>query len=337
MCTEKHVKPAIVMDLYLHREAVDLLCTKYRIVRCKAGAEGVKVACKENAAAAVVGPTWRFTGSEFDQIPSLLVVGRPGIGVDSLDLDAATDRGVAVVNTPDAPSISTAEHAVALLLALARRHKAAARLLTCGGLFTEEPTLIEVRGTILGLIGLGRVGKKMAHICGVGLGMEVVAFDPYVSQEQAAELGVTLYPDLHDVLRIADFVSLHCPPSQSTWRMISAEALAVMKPTSYLINCARGSIVDEAALVEALRAATIAGAGLDVFDPEPPLPSNPLLTMENVVATPHTAGFTDDCLRAMGLGVAAQLLDVLRGVRPSNLVNPKVWDSPSRRKLESVL
>jgi D-3-phosphoglycerate dehydrogenase len=326
------MEPVVVMDLYLHPEAVALLSSKCRIVRCKAGTEGVKTARNENAAAAVLGPTWQFTGSVLDQIPSLLVIGRPGIGVDSIDLDAATERGVAVVNTPDAPTTSTAEHAVAMLLALAKRHRAAARLLTSGGLFTEEPTLIEVKGKTLGLVGLGRVGKRMAHICGAGLGMKVIAFDPYVSADQAAELGVTLYPDLYDVLRAADFVSLHCPPSKNTRRMINAEALVAMKPTSYLINCARGSIVDEGALVEALRAGKIAGAGLDVFDPEPPSPSNPLLTMENVVATPHTAGFTDDCLRAMGLGVAKEVLDVLSGVRPSNLVNPNVWDSPARRQ-----
>ena len=325
------MKRTIVMDLYLHQEAQDLLSSKCRIVSCKPNAEGVEIASREKAVGAILGPTWQFSGNVLDQIPTLLVVGRPGIGVDNVDVEAATERGVAVVNTPDAPSISTAEHAAALLLALAKRHKAAARLLTTGGLFTEEPTLTEVSGKILGLVGLGRVGKRMAHICGVGLGMKVIAYDPYVSADQANEFGVTLYPDLYDVLRMADFVSLHCPPSQSTKGIINSEALAVMKPTAYFINCARGVIVDEAALIAALRTEKIAGVGLDVFNPEPPSPSNPVFTMENVVATPHTAGFTDDCQRAMGIGVAEEILAVLSGICPSNLVNPAVWDSPVRR------
>ena len=324
-------KPTIVMDLYLHPEAQDLLNSKCRIVSCKPNAEGEEVARKNSALAAIIGPTWQFSGSVLDRIPSLLVIGRPGIGVDSIDLGAATERGVAVVNTPDAPSVSTAEHAVALLLSLAKRHKAAARLLATGGSFIKEPTLIEVKNKVLGLVGLGRIGKKMAHICGVGLGMKVIAFDPYISVDQATEFGVTLCPGLYDVLRVADFVSLHCPPSKETKGIINARALAIMKPTACLINCARGILVDEAALIAALQSGKIAGAGLDVFDPEPPLSSNPLFTLENVVATPHTAGFTEDAQRQMGLGVAEEVLTVLSGACPSNLVNPEVWDSPVRR------
>ena len=331
---EPHMKPAIVMDLYVHPEAIDLLETRCRLVRCESNEKGVTAANVERAAGAILGSNWRFTADVFDRIPSLLVVGRPGIGVDQIDIAAATERGVAVVNTPDAPSTSTAEHAVAMLLALAKRHKPAGRLLTTAGDFAEEPALVEVSGKTLGLVGLGRIGRRVAHICGTGLGMKVIAFDPYVSEREASGLGVTMYPDLHDVLRVADFVSLHCPPSETTRRMINAEALAAMKPTAYLINCARGALVDEKALTEALQAGKIAGAGLDVFDPEPPSPSNPLLTMENVVATPHTAGFTEDCLRAMGLGVAEEVIAVIDGRRPSNLVNPDVWDSPARRRMQ---
>ena len=326
------MKPNIVMNVYLHPEARELLSSECQIVQCMPGAEGVAIARRERAVGAIIGSTWRFSASVFDEIPSLLVVGRPGIGVDNIDLDAATECGVAVVNTPDAPTVSTAEHTVAILLALAKRHKAAARLLSTGGSYTSEPWLVEVEGKVLGLVGLGRIGKRVAHICGLGLGMKVIAYDPYVSADQAAELGVTLYPDLYDLLRIADFVSLHCPPSKDTCGMIDAEALAVMKPTAYLINAARGVIVDEAALIDALRAGGIAGAGMDVFDPEPPSPSNPLLAMENVVATPHSAGFTDGALLAMGVGVVNEVLAVLRGTRPTNLVNPKVWDSPARRR-----
>lgn len=325
------MKPTVVMDVYLHPEAVVLLEQYCRIVRCAPGVEGEDAVRRERAAAAIIGPTWRFTGEVLDSLPTLLVVGRPGIGVDSIDLAAAADRGVAVVNTPDAPTVTTAEHAVALLLALAKRHKPAARLLTEGGSFVNEPKLLQVCGMTLGLVGLGRIGKRVAHICGVGLGMRVVAFDPYVPAEQATALGVTLYADLYEMLSVSDFVSLHCPPTPETRKLINSQALAAMKRSAFLINSARGAIVDEADLIAALQDGVIAGAGLDVFDPEPPSPSNPLLYMENVVATPHTAGFTESTLREMGLGVAREVLDVLRGVRPANLVNPRGWDSPARR------
>ena len=326
------MKPNIVMDVYLHPAAVELLSTECQIVRCNRGAEGVAIARREQAAGAIIGSTWQFTGPVLDEIPSLLVVGRPGIGVDNIDEDAATERGVAIVNTPDAPTTSTAEHAVALLMAVAKRHKAAARLLSTGGSHRTEPLLIELEGKTLGLVGLGRIGRRVAHICGLGLGMKVVAFDPYVSASQAAKLGVTLYPDLFDLLRVADFVSLHCPPTKEACGMINAEALAAMKPTAYLINAARGAVVDETALIDALRAGGIAGAGLDVWNPEPPSPDNPLLAMENVVGTPHSAGYTEEAGRAMGVGIVEEVMAVVRGARPANLVNPKVWDSPARRR-----
>jgi phosphoglycerate dehydrogenase-like enzyme len=197
----------------------------------------------------------------------------------------------------------------------------------------SEPPVIELRGKVLGLVGLGRIGRKMAQLCGSGLGMEVLAYDPHISPADAAPLNVTLCTTLGNMLRMADFVSIHCPPSESTRGMIDADALAAMKSSAYLVNCARGMIVDEPALVEALRAGTIAGAGLDVYDPEPPAPDNPLLAMENVVATPHSAGYTDGCQLAMGMGVAEQVLAVLSGKRPANLVNPTAWDSPDRRCL----
>jgi D-3-phosphoglycerate dehydrogenase len=325
------VKPAIVRDVYLHPEAIELLGKECEIISVKTGLEGEEAVRGRGALAAIIGPTWQFRSEVLDRLSSLLVIGRPGIGVDNIDLQAATERGVAVVNTPEAPTISTAEHTVALMLALAKRHKPAVRLLTEGGSFTEEPKLLELCGMTLGLIGLGRVGKRVARICGSGLGMKIVAFDPYVQAEQAARLGVTLCSDLFELLPNSDFVSLHCPPSRETKGMIDERALAAMKPAAYIINCARGVLLDEPALIAALRAGKIAGAGLDVFDPEPPDQSNPLLHMPTVVATPHTAGFTEGALRAMGIGVAEEVLAALHGVRPANLVNPTVWQAPNRR------
>ena len=315
----------ILTEPYL-REGLAALSESCEIVLCRVGDEEDTIN-EVGAIGAIIGAKWQVTGKVLDRVPSLQVIGRPGIGVDNIDIDAATERGVAVVNTPDAPTVSTAEQTVSLILALAKRHRPAIRLLNTQTSPQTEANLIEVRGKVLGLIGLGRIGGEVARICRLGLGMNVMAYDPYVAPERFADLGVTMCSTLDDVLGVADFVSLHIPPTNETRGMITTETLAPMKPSAFLINCARGAIVDEAALIEALRAGKIAGAGLDVFDPEPPSPSNPLLAMENVVATPHSSGFTPECLKNMAGQTAVEILDFVQGKRPANLVIPQVWDS----------
>ncbi len=326
------MKPTIITDAFLHSDAVELLNSESRFLKCESGDQGVAFARSENAAGAILGPTWQFTGDVIDAIPSLLAIGRPGIGVDNIDVPAATQRGVVVVNTPDAPAVSTAEHTLSLMLAAAKGHKTFARVLEAGESLTAEPPVIELHGKTLGLVGLGRIGGKMARICGLGLGMQVLAYDPYVQPAQAEKLGVKLLPNLHDVLAESDFVSIHCPPAENTRGLIDSAMFAAMKPTAYLINCARGVIVDETALISALQNGEIAGAGLDVFDPEPPETTNPLLAMENVIATPHTAAYTDGALREMGMGVAREVLDAINGKRPDNMLNLEVWNSPAMKK-----
>jgi len=165
--------------------------------------------------------------------------------------------------------------------------------------------------------------------------MKVIGFDPNVSEETARELNVTLCPTVYDLLSRSDIVSLHVPVTSQTVRLIDARALAAMKPGALLINCARGLVVDEKALIEALISGRLAGAGLDVFDTEPPDPANPLLAMENVIATPHSGAATEDTMRRMGQQVADQIIAVLDNTRPSNLVNPEVWDHPARYQRQS--
>ena len=259
--------------------------------------------------------------------PDLRVVGRPGIGIDNVVVEDCTAAGVLVVHTPEAPTESTAEHAVGLIFATARRLKQADHALCSEGWATERPPLtgIELRGKTLGLVGLGRIGGRVAHIMGAGVGMRVVAFDPYTTPERAAAVGVELRPSLADVMRQADIVSVHCPLLPSTRGLVSREMLALLKPGAILVNAARGPIVDEAALVDALRSGRLAGAGLDVFDPEPALPGNPLFDMPQVLVTPHIASLTPDALRLMGVGVMEETLAVLAGRRPRWLVNPEAW------------
>lgn len=257
--------------------------------------------------------------------PQLRVVARPGIGIDNIDVGAATARGIAVVHTPDGPTESTAEHAIALLLALAKRVREADAGLRTRGWNSRQPLVgTEVAGKILGLVGLGRIGGRVAQIARA-LNMHVLVHDPYVSDGRVAALGVELVGTLDDVLTTADFISLHVPLTPETHGLIDAQALAQMKRSAYLINCARGPVVDESALIDALQNGTIAGAGLDVFAQEPTDTENPLFDLPNVVVTPHIAAYTDDGVRRMSVGAVEQVLQVLQGRRPLNLVNPDVW------------
>ncbi|GAC1463039.1 MAG: hypothetical protein NVS2B12_15640 [Ktedonobacteraceae bacterium] len=268
-------------------------------------------------------------GEALDRMgPQLRIVARTGIGVDRIDLAAATQRGILVVNTPDGPTESTAEHAVALLLNLCKGVARGDRLLRAGqgfpagGAFTPG---LETAGAVLGLIGLGRIGSRVASIAHV-LGMQVLAFDPFIDPERALALGVEVIPTLPTLLARAQIVSLHCPATPETYHIMNVETLSQMRPGSYLINVARGSLVDHAALLAALQSGHLAGAGLDVFDPEPPLPNDPLLTHPNTICTPHVGSYTTAGLVRMQTMAAEQVVSALRGERPSNLVNPAAWD-----------
>ncbi len=254
----------------------------------------------------------------------LRVVGRPGIGIDNIVVPDCTAAGVLVVHTPDAPTESTAEHTVALIFAVARKLVPADKKLRTQGWAGGRAALMgmELRGKTLGVVGLGRIGGRVAHIMSAGVGMRVVGYDPYVTPERAAALGVSVVPSVEDVLRQADVLTLHAPATPETRHLMNATAFAMLKPGALLVNCSRGPVIDEAALLDALNSGQVGGAGLDVFDPEPPLPDNPLLTHPKVLVTPHIASFTVDGVRAMHIGVAEEVAAALRGERPRWLVNP---------------
>ncbi len=277
--------------------------------------------------AIVISSLWQITDDVLAQSPTLQVVGRPGIGIDNVDLDAATRHHVCVVHTPDAPTQSTAEHAIALMLALAKGIARSDRDFRARGWGAGRDFLgVELKGKTLGLVGLGRIGGTFARAAREGFGMRVLVFDPYISATRALDLGCERHESLPQMLAECDFVSLHCALTPQTRGLIGRAELAAMKPGAFLINCSRGPVVDEPALVDALRANAIAGAGLDVYSPEPPAPNNPLLRMENVIVTPHIASHTADGVRAMGVGVAEEVCAVLSGRRPRWLANPDVWE-----------
>jgi D-3-phosphoglycerate dehydrogenase / 2-oxoglutarate reductase len=282
----------------------------------------------------IVSGNHYITGDVMDRLGARLrVVGRPGIGVDRIDLAAATERGILVVNTPDGPTESTAEHAIALLLSLTKRVTLGDRGLRAGQGWADYgviPIGLEAFGATLGLVGLGRIGGRVAEIARA-LGMRVLAFDPYAAPARAEALGVTLVGTLEELLASADVVSLHCPAIPATYQLINTRTLALMRRGSYLINVARGTVIDEAALVDALRSGHLAGAGLDVFDPEPAAADNPLFSLPNTICTPHIASYTNASVLRMRIMICAQVASALRGERPTELVNPEVW----KRRRES--
>ncbi len=276
--------------------------------------------------AVITGSTIVIDGDFMDQAgPALKVIARPGIGVDNVQLPAATKRGILVVNTPDAPTESTAEHTVALLLALATRVVMGDMSLRGADISRSQLLGTEMRGRLLGVIGFGRIGRRVAEICRQGLGMKVIVYDPYVDKAQIAAPAVNMAEDLDTLLAQVDFLTLHTPLTSETQQLIGERELRQMKAGAYLVNASRGPVVDEAALAQILAQGHLAGAALDVFDPEPPEPENPLFNMPNVVVTPHIASFTGQGVQAMQQGVIDQVRQVLQGERPSFLLNPEAW------------
>lgn len=275
----------------------------------------------------VAGETF-VTGEVMDRIGlRLRIIARTGIGVDRIDLDAATRRGIIVVNAPDGPTESTAEHTIALLLNLCKRIMVGDRILRSGQPFPSLSDLtpgFEVCGAVLGLVGLGRIGSRVAAIAQV-LGMKVLAFDPFVAPERANVSGVDLVPSLVELLPRAQVVSLHCPSTAETYHLMHAGTLRLMPRGSYLINVARGALIDEAALLDALRSGHLAGAALDVYDPEPPMTNHPLFTLPNTICTPHIGSYTVASVLRMQVMACEQIASALRGERPTNLVNVQVW------------
>lgn len=265
--------------------------------------------------------------------PNLKLVIRHGIGYNTLDVPAATEHGVLAANTPDAPTESTAEHAVALLLALAKTIVKSDMVLRANTPWTHaELRGVEVLDRVLGVVGCGRIGRRVAEICALGLKMRVIAFDPYMNVVTGLPAGVAMADSLDALLAEVDFLSLHTPLMPSTYRLIGERELRLMKPGAYLINASRGPVLDEAALIRALTDGHLAGAGLDVFDPEPPLPDNPLLRMTNVVVTPHVASNTDRGFWRMSHSVVDQVLQVLAGERPTFLLDPAAWPGRMRAR-----
>ena len=266
----------------------------------------------------IVVRTAPLTAARLERAARLRVIAKHGVGVDNVDVAAARARGITITFTPGANSQAVAEHALTLMLVLARRVALVSRMLRQGEFDRARQLAVaeDLHGKTLGLVGLGNVGARLAAICRQGLAMRVLAFDPYVTAARTAELGVEHVTELPPLLQQSDVISVHAPLTPETRGIIGATALAQMKPTAILINCARGGLVDEGALLEVLRANRIAGAGLDTFSTEPLPTDHPLLQLENVVVTPHVAGASQEAFKAMAETLADDVLHVLRGESP---------------------
>lgn len=261
----------------------------------------------------------KITADVLQNPGKLRVISRAGVGVDNIDLPAATRAGVLVINTPDANTLSTAEHAFAMMLALARRIVAAHEHVAAGGWERGKFNGLQLAGKTLGVVGFGRIGRAVAARA-LAFEMSVIAFDPLMAEPTALGGRVRILRDLRDVLHQSDFLTLHAALTPQTRALIDAAALTAMKPSAVLINCARGELVDEAALAEALRSSRLGGAAIDVFSAEPPV-GNPLVGLPNVIHTPHLGASTSEAQLAVTIDAVKSVIEVLRDGVVRNAVN----------------
>lgn len=266
-----------------------------------------------------------------DRAPSLIAVSSNGAGYDTVDVDACTARGIAVVNQSGGNKEAVAEHALAMMLTLSKRIIEADRATRSGTAHDRNAFLgRELNGKTVGVLGIGNVGGRLAELCRGLFGMRVLAFDPYLTPEQVRARGAEKV-ELDALLEQSDYVSVHCPLTKASRRMMGAEQFSRMRPHAYFVTTARGFIHDEVALADALASKRIAGAGLDVWEDEPPPTDHPLMQFDNVLISPHTAGSTIEARENMGRIAGEQVLGILDGRKPPRLINPEVWPAYRER------
>lgn len=320
----------------LSKEAVDILTKEKEFkvdVNTKLTPEELKAAIKDYDALLVRSAT-KVTKDIINAGDKLKIVGRAGVGLDNVELEAATKKGIIVVNTPGGNTISTAEHAFSMMMALSRNIPAADLSMRKGEWERKKFMGVELCGKTLGIVGLGRIGTEVARRA-IVFGMRVIAYDPYLSVERAKELGVEIV-DLKKIYAEADYITVHTPLTDETRHMISDEQFGMMKKTVRLINCARGGIIDEEALVRAIEAGKVAGAAFDVYENEPPKDSK-LAKLDKVVLTPHLGASTEEAQVNVAIDVANTVRDYLLGRGVKNAVNVPCLDAEVCKVLDPYL
>jgi D-3-phosphoglycerate dehydrogenase len=286
--------------------------------------------------ALIVRSGTKVTSDIINEARNLKIIGRAGAGVDNIDVEAATRRGIIVMNTPGGNTISTAEHTMSLILALARNIPQANNDLKAGNWERRKFIGVELYGKTIGIIGLGRIGREVAIRC-KAFGMNVIGYDPVLSSEVALKLGVELVSNLDEIYRRSDFITVHVPLNDETRGMIGREELAKCKRGVRIINCARGGIIDEMALLEAIESGQVAGAALDVFSEEPPPKDHPLIKHPKVIVTPHLGAATEEAQEKVAIQIAHQIADALKGRAIVGAVNAEILQLAMNEEIKPYL
>ena len=279
----------------------------------------------------IVRSRTKVTKEVISKADNLKIIARAGVGVDNIDLDAATEKGIMVVNSPESTSITVAEHTMGLLLSMARKLSIADKSVKEGKWEKKKFMGVELRNKTLGVIGMGRIGSQVVNRC-KAFEMDAVAYDPYLPEEVAKQMGVEL-TDLETVLKKADFITIHVPLTPETKHLISNNEFEIMKDTAFITNCARGGIIDEDALYDALKNNKIGGAALDVYEDEPPAEDSKLFELDNIVLTPHIAASTKEAQRDAAIIVADEIIDLFKGGTPKNVLNMPRIDNVTYQEL----
>lgn len=283
----------------------------------KAFAEEMK-----DAEAVLLSTAFKLTEDVIQTAKNLKVISRTGVGVDNVDVKAATQKGILVLNTPEANSLSVAEHAVTLIASISKQILFYDKELRKGNFKIRRSNLsVDLDGKTLGLIGCGRIGRMVAKKCAAAFGMKTIGYDPFITSDID---GIKIYKDMKEVFKTADYISLHMPLTDETKNMVDAKILSLMKPTAYIVNTARGGVVDEYALAQMLKEKKIAGAAFDVLADEPPAADNPLLGLDNIILTPHSAALTVECTERMSYEATLGISDYLKGKRPKFVYNKEL-------------
>lgn len=320
------MKPKILItDDEVHVENVlDELKTIADVIRSENNLEQTLAREAENVDLIIVSCFTKITATVLKSAKNLKTVLKYGVGVDNIDLDAATQKGVRVVNCPEYSSNTIAEHAFALMICLAKKLLHVDARMREKGWFWPSPEFLgtDLFGKTLGLIGFGRIGRAMANKAS-GFGMKLNIYDPHVNPDPARDYKAE-FVGLDTLLQTSDVVTIHCILTSETENLVGAAELKKMKKTAFLIDVSRGAIIEEKALLTALQENWIAGAGLDVFAEEPLLPGHPLLALENVILTPHLAWYTKEAAERLEQEILQRTLEILEGKTPQNIINPEV-------------
>lgn len=323
----------LILESMYHPAGLDLLGEEADVVILENATEDRIVDAIVDADAVFVRYPSKFGASAIRAGANVVVASTSGRGTDAIDIAAASECGVAVVNNPGAGRVPVSEHTLALMLEFAKQIRRSDAEIRAGGGFGQGPisTRFHLEGRTIGIVGCGDIGSEVARKCSLGFRMKVLVFDPYIDDAAAEAVGAERVMSLDELLPVADFVSVHAELTDETRGMVDRAFLKSMREDAYFLNTARGGIVEQAALVEALQENWIAGAALDVFEAEPVPADSPLVALENLIMTPHTGGLTVEAREELSISAATQILQVLRGDKPSHLVNPDAWEKVSAR------